>query len=87
MDNMEKDERISEENLLQALAKEHDVDKSRISLKDWSTSVGSGVVDNFCCEMLAVNGEAVVDGKDQSFNYMVKVEPVAAIRKQMLKTV
>ncbi len=84
---MAQDERITETILIEALASEHKVDKLKISLKDWSSATGSGVADNFCCEMLAIKGEAVVDGKSQAFDYMAKVEPVATIRKQMLKAV
>ncbi len=82
---MAQDERITESILIEALASEHKVDKSKISLKDWSSATGSGVADN--CEMLAIKGEAVVDGKSQAFDYMAKVEPVSTIRKQMLKAV
>ncbi len=84
---MTKDERITEAMLIEAVASEHDVDKSKISIKDWTTSTGAGVTDGFACEMLAIHGEAVVDGKDEAFDYMSKVDPVSVARQQMLKVV
>ncbi len=84
---MEKDQRITNELLIGALAAEHKVDKSKISVTEWSTSAGSGVTDNFACDMLAIKGKAVVDGKDKTFDYMAKAEPIPDFKKEMLKVV
>ncbi len=84
---MEKDDRITETMLMEALASQHKVDKSKISLDDWTTSSGSGVSDNFACDMVAISGEALVNNKPEHFDYMAKLEPSIEHRRNMLREV
>jgi len=81
------DERLNEQLLKSSVAKNFEVSEDLVQIKDWSATSGSADGDNFSCDLIAVKGSALVNGKPETFSYMCKVEPAEEMRKQMMKKV
>ena len=82
-----KDKRITKDILIESLAKEHKISRKKVVLKVWNTAHGSSAREGFACDILAVEGEAILDGKDHRFNYMAKVLPRNPFSLRYLKDV
>ncbi len=83
----EKDERINDQMLRKAVAAEYSVAENSVKITEWRTSGGSADVDNFVTDMLAVKGQASVNGNVKEISYMAKVNPKGGIRREMVKKV
>jgi hypothetical protein len=87
---MESDEaghRITADMLAKALANELHLAREETEIRSFEVSGGSDRSDNFACVMKTVDFVAVVKGKEQGHNYLVKSVPVNEFRAKWLNEV
>ena len=53
----------------------------------WTESAGAGLADGFTTEIIAVKGTAEINGKTETFSYVVKMAPESGYMAQMVKEV
>lgn len=81
-----KKERVTKENLKLAVASERQVDSNDVTILDFETSPGSNIGDGFCCDILAVHGNAKIMDEDVKFDYIAKCLPASAVRAELVKS-
>jgi len=75
---------VKKSYLTHALANFYTVNENLIQNLNWTESKGSAAGDGFTTELVAVKGNAIVNGRIQNFSFMVKMTPENGIGNIMV---
>ena len=78
---------ITKENLSLGIAKNRNCDVDDVTIKDFSINAGSNKGENFTCVIYAVDIDATIKGKPETFHYIAKCLPANEFRAEWLNEV
>lgn len=78
---------ITKDVVSKAVARQFGQSLEKIVVKKFEISEGSKVGDNYASDVKRITGNALVDGQDEAFDYIAKVQPVDKASQEMMGSV